>query len=82
MIVFVNIVWMTRMLTCIKCEHKYDALTGDPEERMCEDCLYQSYCPHDNEEYQAAEPENNVIEGMVCEDCGVELPIPEPNYEV
>ena len=68
------------MLTCIRSEHKYDALSGDPEERMCEDCLYQNYCEHDNEEYQAAEPENNVIEGMVWADCGIELPIPEPNY--
>tara|TARA_Y100000015_G_C2379752_1_gene84379 strand:- start:435 stop:584 length:150 start_codon:yes stop_codon:yes gene_type:complete len=49
---------------------------------MCEDCLYQNYCPHDNEEYQPEEPENNVIEGMVCADCGIELPIPEPDYGV
>tara|TARA_R110002020_G_scaffold155722_1_gene336964 strand:- start:2505 stop:2717 length:213 start_codon:yes stop_codon:yes gene_type:complete len=70
------------MFTCIQCGHNYNALTGDFDERMCEDCIYQNYCSHDNEEYQPGEPENNVIEGMVCSDCGVELPVPEPNYGV
>ena len=25
--------------TCCVCGHKYTELTGDPEERMCNDCL-------------------------------------------
>ena len=27
------------MFTCIKCEHHYDHLTGDLDERMCHECL-------------------------------------------
>ena len=27
------------MWTCIECEHKYDANTGDVEERICNDCM-------------------------------------------
>ena len=26
--------------TCINCEHKYTQITGDCEERMCNECLY------------------------------------------
>ena len=25
--------------TCCMCGHKYNENTGDPEERMCDDCL-------------------------------------------
>jgi|TARA_R110001592_G_scaffold144726_3_gene368064 rubredoxin len=70
------------MFTCIKCEFKYNALTGDADENMCNDCIYQTYCEHNNEEYQPGEPENNVSEGVVCADCGADLPIPEPDYGV
>lgn len=27
--------------TCIICGFKYSEATGDPEERMCFDCLYE-----------------------------------------
>ena len=27
------------MFTCIKCNNKYDHITGDIDERMCYDCL-------------------------------------------
>tara|TARA_R100000808_G_scaffold6524_2_gene19375 strand:- start:542 stop:643 length:102 start_codon:yes stop_codon:yes gene_type:complete len=27
------------MFTCIKCEDNYNHLNGDPEERMCHECL-------------------------------------------
>ena len=70
------------MFTCTECGFGYDANTGDVDERMCNDCIDQYYCDHDNEEYQPAEPDNNVKEGMVCADGGAELPIPEPNYGV
>ena len=29
------------MFTCIECGHKYDANTGDTDERVCNDCLEQ-----------------------------------------
>ena len=28
------------MWTCIECEHSYDSSTGDTDERMCHDCMY------------------------------------------
>ena len=39
-------------------------------------------CPHIHTEYQAPEPDSNVIEGMVCLDCNEELPIPEPDFDL
>ncbi len=27
------------MFTCIECEHHYDHLTGDVNERMCYECI-------------------------------------------
>lgn len=33
--------------TCIKCEDKYTELTGDTDERMCEDCLDEFYHEED-----------------------------------
>lgn len=39
-------------------------------------------CPHKHTEYQAPELDTHVIEGMVCLDCGEELPIPEPDFDL
>ena len=38
-------------------------------------------CKHENTEYQPAEPENNIHESYNCEDCGTELPLPEPDED-
>ena len=27
------------MFTCIECEHHFDSMTGDLDERMCYDCM-------------------------------------------
>ena len=37
------------MFTCIKCEHHYDHLTGDLDERMCHECLDEE---NDNDSIQ------------------------------
>ena len=37
------------MFTCIKCEHHYDHLTGDLDERMCHECLDEE---NDNDNIQ------------------------------
>tara|TARA_B100001939_G_scaffold236255_1_gene203730 strand:+ start:474 stop:611 length:138 start_codon:yes stop_codon:yes gene_type:complete len=39
-------------------------------------------CEHEDCEYQAPEPENNVPEDYYCLDCGEQLPIPEPDFGV
>ena len=39
--------------------------------------LKETVCSHENTEYQPAEWENNVHESYNCEDCGIELPLPE-----
>ena len=40
-------------------------------------------CQHDNMEYQPQEPEFGVLcERYSCIDCGIELPVPEPDYDL
>ena len=39
--------------------------------------LNDKFCKHENTEYQAAEWDTNVRESYNCEDCGIELPLPE-----
>ena len=68
------------MFTCIKCELPFSYFSYDLDERMCNNCLES--CEHENCEYQASEPDNNVPEDYYCLDCGEQLPIPEPDYEV
>ena len=34
-----------------------------------------------NTEYQPAESDTNVSESYTCEDCGIDLPLPEPNED-
>ena len=29
------------MWTCIECEHHFDSSSGDLDERMCYDCMYE-----------------------------------------
>jgi len=44
--------------------------------------LKDTVCKHENTEYQPAEPDNNVHESYNCEDCGIDLPIPEPDEDL
>ena len=39
--------------------------------------LDNKFCKHENTEYQPAEWDTNVHESYNCEDCGIELPMPE-----
>ena len=39
------------MFTCIECEHHYDHLTGDLDERMCFKCLDEE--EHDKEKNES-----------------------------
>ena len=64
------------MNTCILCELPH----GDLYNNVCDHCI--ELCEHKNTEYQFPEPENNVPEDCYCLECGVQLPIPEPDYEV
>ena len=36
--------------TCIYCGHKYNEMTGDLDERCCNDCLEKFYDPTTEEE--------------------------------
>ena len=38
----------------------------------------QKACPHNRTEYIPPEPEINVSEALVCEDCGIDLPFQKP----
>ena len=38
----------------------------------------QKVCPHNRTEYIPPEPEVNVSEALVCEDCGIDLPLQKP----
>tara|TARA_Y100001938_G_C7968690_1_gene368213 strand:+ start:99 stop:260 length:162 start_codon:yes stop_codon:yes gene_type:complete len=38
----------------------------------------QKACPHNRTEYIPPEPEINVSEALVCEDCGIDLPLQKP----
>ena len=40
-----------------------------------------SSCNHEKTEYQAYEPDTNVLESYSCVDCGAELDIPEPDWD-
>ena len=39
-------------------------------------------CSHDSLYYQPCEPENNVPESLTCEDCGIDVNMPEPDWSV
>jgi len=39
-------------------------------------------CSHDNLYYQPYEPENNAPESLTCEDCGIDMNEPEPDWSV
>lgn len=39
-------------------------------------------CQHNNKTFQPAEPENNVQAMYYCADCGEELPLPEPDWDL
>ena len=43
--------------------------------------LDNEFCKHENTEYQPAEWDTNVHESYNCEDCGTELPLPEPDED-
>jgi len=40
-----------------------------------------SFCEHINTEYQPEEKDTNVVEGLVCTDCGKDLDPPEPDWD-
>ena len=39
----------------------------------------QKHCQHLDTEYIPSEPEINVGEGLICNECGMDLPLPEPD---
>jgi|TARA_R110000823_G_scaffold275115_1_gene393923 hypothetical protein len=39
-------------------------------------------CEHTNRHYQPAEEDTNVHESYTCDDCGKELDIPEPDWDL
>ena len=39
----------------------------------------QKSCQHENTFYQPAEPDVNVHEFLMCDDCGLELDLPQPD---
>ena len=40
------------------------------------------FCEHINTEYQPEEKDTNVVEGLVCTDCGKDLEPPEPDWDL
>lgn len=43
--------------------------------------LYQN-CEHNNTTYQPAEWDTNTPESYSCDDCGEELELPEPDWDL
>ena len=39
-------------------------------------------CPHRSRIYQPEEPDTNIKESYTCDDCGAELEIPEPDWDL
>ena len=39
----------------------------------------QKSCPHIKTEYIPPEPEVNVGEALICKDCGIDLPLEQPD---
>jgi len=60
-------------------------------EELLDGCVYlsanilklkQETCEHKNRYYQEFESETNIPEAFTCEDCGSELPIPLPDWDL
>ena len=68
--------------TCCCCEKQVEETFMETDERMCMDCEEQEYCEHENKTYQQEELENNVPESYTCDDCGKDLDIPEPDWDL
>ncbi len=39
----------------------------------------QKYCEHKNTEYIPCEDDTNVSEQLICDDCGIDLDLPQPD---
>ena len=39
-------------------------------------------CQHSNRHYQPREYDTNVAESYTCEDCGAELALPDPDWDI
>lgn len=39
-------------------------------------------CEHPNKTYQPEERDTNIPESYTCDDCGEDLPIPEPDWDL
>ena len=68
--------------TCCCCEKQVEETFMETDERMCMDCEEEEYCVHENITYQQEEFENNVPESYTCDDCGKDLDIPEPDWDL
>jgi hypothetical protein len=44
-------------------------------------CL-ERYCNHEHKTYQAEERDTNVPESYTCDNCGKDLDIPEPDWDL
>ncbi len=42
----------------------------------------QKVCSHENQYYQPEEKDTNTPESLYCEDCGKDLEIPEPDWDL
>tara|TARA_R100000458_G_C8255929_1_gene232078 strand:- start:383 stop:931 length:549 start_codon:yes stop_codon:yes gene_type:complete len=52
------------------------------KELLCDDsCCWQCTCEHTIKTYQPEEKDNNVPESYTCDECGTDLPIPEPDWD-
>ena len=56
------------------------ALDGQPTPSQAEEIM--ELCEHEKKTYQAPEKDTNVPELYTCDDCGEELDIPEPDWDL
>ena len=72
----VSLLWAT-MKICENTEKKHrDKIMSKVHEYFIDK---QKYCQHLDIEYIPPEPEVNVGEGAICSECGMDLPLPQPD---
>tara|TARA_R110000824_G_scaffold368282_1_gene557576 strand:- start:430 stop:765 length:336 start_codon:yes stop_codon:yes gene_type:complete len=76
----IHTVWsvLNRFISDITTSNEHNKTMTDVATLLSEG---DTICKHENPEYQPAEPENNIHESYNCEDCGIELPLPEPDED-
>ena len=71
-----------KLINYINEKYGHDStLTYDNVVNKVIEIMESNKCKHIHTEYQAEELDTNTKEHFICLDCGVDLDMPEPNYD-